>query len=373
MSFAITSEQYAPVFDRHPEPSIQMFSSDRERTSWEKRQAHPYLYRLISIVWTIVKVLLGLIFFIPLGLFWVIQKISQNCVVPAAGGWLLRSICQDSYLLRKAYAARLVSASFREHISSVRRVVLQYDDLLIDGLELRFANAKPDRWMLISNGNSDCLEYRTILQGQNDWMLRIAEGSQANVLIFNYPGVMLSQGKVTKNNLVKSFQGCVRYLRDESEGPHARQIIAYGYSLGASIQAEALSREVTDSSDGIQWFAIKDRGARSIGGVAQQFIGRLGSLIANLTDWNIDSEAKSKVLRCPELFIYGTDCAGNLVGDGLFARRTCFAEQFLDSKNLKSCLGKKIPVSQIGLRHDHVLSDEVIQTIIGHIRSYFDN
>nr|WP_239923146.1 CPn0927/CPn0928 family alpha/beta hydrolase fold protein [Candidatus Chlamydia corallus] len=373
MSAAITREQYAAILDTHPKPSIQMFSSDRARTSWKQREAHPYLYRLLDIIWAVVKVILGLIFFIPLGLFWVINKICQNFILPSAGGWICKAICRDSDLLRQVYAARLFSPSFQDRVSSAQRIFLQYDDLFIDGLKICFPNAKPDRWMLISNGNSDCLEYRTVLLEGRDWILRVAEESQSNVLIFNYPGVMRSRGNITKENLVKSFQGCVRYLRDEPEGPRARQIITYGYSLGASIQAESLSREKTDGSDGIRWFVIKDRGARSLGAVAKQFIGHLGPWMANLTNWNINSEKKSRTLRCPELFIYGKDCEGKLIGDGLFEKHTCFAEPFLDHKNLRECVGKKIPIAQIGLRHDEELSDEVITAIAGHVQRHFEN
>ncbi|AAD18702.1 hypothetical protein CpB0584 [Chlamydia pneumoniae TW-183] len=373
MSIAIAREQYAAILDMHPKPSIAMFSSEQARTSWEKRQAHPYLYRLLEIIWGVVKFLLGLIFFIPLGLFWVLQKICQNFILLGAGGWIFRPICRDSNLLRQAYAARLFSASFQDHVSSVRRVCLQYDEVFIDGLELRLPNAKPDRWMLISNGNSDCLEYRTVLQGEKDWIFRIAEESQSNILIFNYPGVMKSQGNITRNNVVKSYQACVRYLRDEPAGPQARQIVAYGYSLGASVQAEALSKEIADGSDSVRWFVVKDRGARSTGAVAKQFIGSLGVWLANLTHWNINSEKRSKDLHCPELFIYGKDSQGNLIGDGLFKKETCFAAPFLDPKNLEECSGKKIPVAQTGLRHDHILSDDVIKEVAGHIQRHFDN
>ncbi|ANH78359.1 CPn0927/CPn0928 family alpha/beta hydrolase fold protein [Candidatus Chlamydia sanziniae] len=368
MTQVVATEARAVFFDACPKPSLKMFSSKKMQTNWEKKQANPRLYHLLDIIWVIIKLVLAVIFFIPLGIFWVLQKICQNIVLPAAGGVLFESFCKASTSMQERYLNTLLSAHY---LIPPQRVILQCDDLKIDALEIRFPNARPDRWMLFSSGNSDCTEHRIILKRHQGSIECIAAQAQANILLFNYPGVMFSQGKVTRENLVKAYRSCVRYLRDEPSGPHARELIAYGYSLGACVQAKALSYEVTNGSDGVRWLIVKDRAPQSLAKTARQWLGNFGFRITKCVGWEIDVTKHSRDLHCPELFIYGRDAEGALIGDGLFSKETCFAAPFLDPER-EMLPGKKIPIAEENIAHHMMLSDLTIAHVVTIILNYFE-
>ncbi|AHK62885.1 hypothetical protein BOKEGFJH_00012 [Chlamydia avium] len=119
--------------------------------------------------------------------------------------------------------------------------------------------------MLFSHGQAECFEY-TILASRN-CALDIAKEVIANILMMNYPGVMHSQGQISMRSLAKVHSACVTYLRDHLQKLRAKQIIAYGYSLGIGMRAAFLESKITDGSDG-DGFLIKDHARRSLSAIA---------------------------------------------------------------------------------------------------------
>ena len=362
--------EVAPFFNLHPKPSVYMFSSEGSRKSWKQRNAFPRMYAVLDVLVRIAKLFLALIFFIPVGIYCLLERVCQNIVIPSAGGILFRSLCRVNSTLQNMYVARIYKWLKAKEVTSADRVVLQYDHLRIDTLKLKLPGARDDRWMLVSLGNAESIEGYTI-QHDVRGVLSIAKKAHANLLFFNYPGVCYSKGPVSVSNLVHAYQGCLHYLRDEASGPKAKQIIAYGYSLGASIQAEAISQEITDNSDGVSWFVIKDRGARSLAAVAKQWLGPIGAQLTKCLGWNIDSAKHSRALRCPELFVCSVDENRQLIGDGLFSKDTCFAAEFFPEDKRAQALGKKISIEQEYLSHVEPLCDQAEDLIAEAIREHF--
>ncbi|BAE81598.1 hypothetical protein [Chlamydia felis Fe/C-56] len=354
-----------------PHPEILMFSSKAALQAYERRTRYPVLYKLLDVIHSIIKLIIRIILFIPLGLLWVLGKICQNALLPAAGGAVSGRLCFVRKLLQEAFHARIKHWVDEGYASSVNRVPIQSDDLFIDTLSITFPKARKDRWMLVSLGNSECFENRAILRHGDDWILNVARQSDSNVLVFNYPGVMHSKGPISRESLRKAYQACVRYLRDCPKGPQAKQIIAYGYSLGTLVQALGLNEEITDGSDGVRWFVIKDRGPKAVSAVASQWLGKIGELTIKLLGWEINSEKLSRSLTCPELFIHGVDGHSRLIGDGLFSKNNCFAAPFLSS-NTSNLPGKKIPVGEQNLVHQGILQEETVQEIVAHILDHFE-
>ncbi|SPN74037.1 Chlamydia CHLPS protein (DUF818) [Chlamydia serpentis] len=355
-----------PINITGSQPPVIMFSSNNARIAWERRLNHPRLFKIIKIIWNIVKLIICTILLIPLGIFWVLEKLCQFAILPA-------SFISERLSPKTVENIKISSNSNLQHllnvkeISSFKHVVMQYDDLTIDSLSIEIPNAHPNRWILFSQGNCGTIEKH--FNEESD-VLELAKATRSNILMFNYPGVMSSRGSVTRENLIKSYQACVRYLRDENQGPKANQIIAYGYSLGTSIQAAALDREITDGSDKIKWILIKDRGPRSFADVAFQFYKPLACIV-KLLGWNIDSTKYSEKLLCPEIFIYNSDNNDNLIGDGLFNKETCFAAPFLDPDRKKPP-GNKIPVPEQELLHYDSLSTSALSRVAKIVSEYLD-
>ncbi|CAG9046385.1 hypothetical protein NVRI1_00745 [Chlamydia abortus] len=356
----------------NPKPEILIFSSEAARKAYQRRACCPVIYKLLDVISAIVKFIIRVILFIPLGLLWVLGKICQNIILPAAGGAFFVPLCCPRKLLQEAFQIQANGWVHEGYASSVTRVPIQCDDLFIDTMKITFPEARTDRWMLVSLGNGECFENRTILHYDDDWILNTAKQAQSNVLVFNYPGVMHSKGHISPESLGKSYQACVHYLRDHPEGPKATQVIAYGYSLGTLVQAQGLSNEVTDGQDGVRWFVIKDRGPKSVSSIALQWVGQLGALTIKLLNWEINSAKLSESLVCPELFIHGVDCESKLIGDGLFTRDNCFAVPFLDPR-APVLPGRKIPVGEYLLDHQGPLDRNTIQQIAEHIKGHFDS
>lgn len=355
-----------------PKPEILIFSSEPALKAYQRRACSPVIYKLLDVISAVVKFIIRVILFIPLGLLWVLGKICQNILLPAAGGAFVVPLCYPRKLLQKAFQIQTNCWVNEGYASSVTRVPIQCDDLFIDAMKITFPEARTDRWMLVSLGNGECFENRTILHYRDDWILDIAKQAQSNVLVFNYPGVMHSKGHISPQSLGKSYRACVHYLRDHAEGPKATQVIAYGYSLGTLVQAQALSNEVTDGSDGVHWFVVKDRGPKSVSSIALQWVGKLGALTIKLLGWEINSAKLSESLVCPELFIHGVDFELQLMGDGVFTRDNCFAAPFLDP-NAPVLPGRKIPVGEYFLRHLGPLCKSTIQQIAEHIKDHFNS
>ncbi|WP_100934203.1 CPn0927/CPn0928 family alpha/beta hydrolase fold protein [Candidatus Chlamydia corallus] len=351
-----------------PQPSLIMFSSKKAQASWERRRAHPTLFKILEVIWNIVKFIIAVILFLPVGLFWVLQKLCQFLIHPAPfiSQHMPEKAVKDT---RAVYVSKLKDLLSLNEISAVQRVVMQYDELLIDSVAIKLPNAFPKRWILFSQGNLGSIENQ--FNQEKCSIHELAKATHSNILMFNYPGVMSSQGSVTRENLIKSYQACVRYLRDENTGPKATQIIAFGYSLGTSVQAAALDREITDGSDKISWIAIKDRGPRSLADIANQFCKPLGSAIVKLVGWNINSVEASERLPCPEIFIYNSDKDGKPVGDHLFEKENCVATPFLDPDR-ENTVGTKLALTTTGLLHAAPLPRSIIKRLAKTISDYLN-
>jgi len=86
---------------------------------------------------------------------------------------------------------------------SIKFVNAQGIETAIDAIKITNSNAPPNSWCAYSGGNADTME-RSL---QNRSIGELAEGLNSNIILFNYPGVMDSQGRnpLTKD-LVDSYK-----------------------------------------------------------------------------------------------------------------------------------------------------------------------
>ncbi|ACZ32814.1 conserved hypothetical protein [Chlamydia pneumoniae LPCoLN] len=357
------------ILETDPKPSLIMFSSKKTEIASERRKAHPTLFKVLGTIWNIVKFIISIILFLPLALLWVLKKTCQFFILPSS--IISQSMSKTAVAIRRmTFLSHIKQLLSLKEISAADRVVIQYDDLVVDSLAIKIPHALPHRWILYSQGNSGLME--NLFDRGDSSLHQLAKATRSNLLVFNYPGIMSSKGEVKRENLIKSYQACVRYLRDEETGPKANQIIAFGYSLGTSVQAAALDREVTDGSDGTSWIVVKDRGPRSLADVANQICKPIASAIIKLVGWNIDSVKPSERLRCPEIFIYNSNHDQELISDGLFERENCVATPFLELPEVKTS-GTKIPIPERDLLHLNPLSPNVVDRLAAVISNYLDS
>lgn len=350
--------------DLQATPEVFIFSSNKAYANYKFRKCHATLFRVLRLIWEVVKAIFRIIC-LPLGLYWVLEKVCQNACTPSAGGIITEPLCEVKKQVQQSFAKKARRLLQQKCVKTIKRIPIQCDNLLIDTLAITFPNAKPDRWMIFAPGQAECFEHR-VLSNWN-WAQDIAAEAQSNFLMMNYPGVMQSQGEVSLESLIKAHAACVAYLRDYPEGPQAKEIIAYGYSLGTAVQSAALAREVTDGSDGVHWMVIQDRAPRSLAAVAKQLAGIFGEWGIKWTGWNVDIESASKTLPTA-LLIHNCTFEGEVLGDGVFSRNTCLASALLDTNSVENKIFIGVPC----LYHANNLPSEEISRVAGEIVKHFD-
>ena len=190
----------------------------------------------------------------------------------------------------------------------VKRLSVKVDNCIVDAsIFLRPIYENTGRWVLISLGLGDF--YERIFSSANIQNLLIS--LQANCLLFNYPGVGCSTGSPSRSGMIASYHAMLRYLEENIQ---AKEIIGYGHSLGASVQAEALLNFTL--SNNIKYCFIKDRGFANLRTVVEH---QMGSAVAQLIDilgWKFSSVESSLKLEAPELIIQTVDDEGKFIDDG---------------------------------------------------------
>jgi len=93
------------------------------------------------------------------------------------------------------------------------------------------------KWILGSTGNGGLYEWEKA-SGASSNLQRLATHLDANILVFNYPGVAASEGSSSYAGIGNAYKGLLHYLEDKEKGIGANTIIGYGLSLGGGVQAQ---------------------------------------------------------------------------------------------------------------------------------------
>ena len=192
----------------------------------------------------------------------------------------------------------------------------------IDGAEINaFAlirKIQTDRWCLISNG----LGGRAInrLEDSTD----LSDKFKANMLVFDYPGTGDSTGIPSRKALTRTYQAMLRVLQERWQ---VKQLILYGHSFGAGVQAEGIRSY--NFQPGVDVVAIKSRTFSSLtvaakalaknrvreilkknkfsGFLAEKasvLCGRVAQLFIFLAGWYVNTAEASRKLCIPEIILY---------------------------------------------------------------------
>ncbi|WP_201457114.1 CPn0927/CPn0928 family alpha/beta hydrolase fold protein [Chlamydia sp. 17-3921] len=370
----LTADQFSYFLEPFPKPKIEYYSSERIRKIENFKRQHLVFVLICRIVLTIIKWLLSLVFF-PLGLVLFLGRFCQDLVLPAAAIGTLNKIFRFfGYINRKEGVHMFQNIARDTRVERLERSPIQFDEMIVDTIEMHLKGSKKGRWMLVSEGNYWSMENRFKQFGCRNPFVELASQLDANILFFNYPGVMSSQGPVSKEGLIKSYQGCVRYLKDSKQGLGANEIIAYGISLGAAIQGEALKNEILDGSDNVKWILIKDRAFTSMRDIGMSLFGKFGVWLTRFFCWDMNPVEISGRTMCPEIFIYSSKLDSKAVAfDGKFSPELSFASAFITRGELTSTCGEKIPIGSPLLGHAENLFKELIEEIVSATKLFLES
>ncbi|KAF3361677.1 hypothetical protein PHSC3_001800 [Chlamydiales bacterium STE3] len=241
-----------------------------------------------------------------------------------------------------------------------KRLSIKCNGNLIDAVILvKKSTASNGRWTIGSFGNGE--NYESYLSYyRRDYFKEMLSEVESNAILFNFPGVGASAGFPNRDAAIRAYRAVLTFLEDQKEGIGAREIIGFGHSIGAGIQAEAVKRH--ESKKEIQYVWVKSRTFGSTAHLAKEISGKAGSLSLRILGWNIDTLDASKNLKDPEIIIQSTrfeeddyqifDSAENIMDDGIIGAKSSLAASLLAGGHTKNKTFIGVPDG-----HNDALSD----------------
>ena len=120
------------------------------------------------------------------------------------------------------------------------------------------------------------------------------------VLMMDYRGYGLSDGKPTEKGMYADVDACIKWLKEK--GLSNNRLIIYGFSLGSAPATKLTAEPVTLSPSKLVLEAPFGSAA-----VMVQDASQLNMPAAYFTDLKIDNAEEIKKVNCPFLWIHGTN------------------------------------------------------------------
>ncbi|MEL7432000.1 MAG: hypothetical protein AAGI90_05700 [Chlamydiota bacterium] len=175
---------------------------------------------------------------------------------------------------------------------------------LLDVLVVRKRNFDTKRWTLVALGSGQFYETKFLFGEDLRNLLNLLD---THAVLFNYPGVGLSQGFPIKQAMVDAHLAMISLVEDQNRGLGAEEIIFYGHSIGGGVQAEALLHHTFLPH--IAYVAVKSRTFSSLSEVAADKTRKhwLKKMLAKQTvrslDWEMRTARSSLLLSIPEIVL----------------------------------------------------------------------
>jgi hypothetical protein len=298
------------------------------------------------------KAIISLVFLPLTWIFRAIQIILGRYILPAQS-LSKKNITKD---LPINIDMRVIKFSIDVHGSKVECAVVAQN-----------ANLESRRWILVSEGNGGSLQNRLddifssklnqnmmTPNHESDALVSLAEDLDANILLFNYPGVGLSEGFATKKKMCDAYKGALHFLEDKDRGLGATHILGYGYSIGGGVQSEALIDHEFDPN--INYAFIKDRTFSNLSAVVDDLYFRPLGFMVKLFGWNFDTLKGSKALEKPEIILQ-SGVNDQISDDGVISKKVSLHHNIPESKNLNKKFFIKLSRQNAFLDHCDQIPD----------------
>ena len=250
---------------------------------------------------------------------------------------------------------------------SYKRIKIESDGNMLDVVIAvnREAGINPKRWTLFSNGNGEFYENKAVQDNYTGLMTKF----KSNGIFFNYPGVGASTGAPSRQAMKRAYEAVLEFLESE-DGIGAKEIIGYGHSIGAAVQAEALANHTF--SDQKKYVFIKSRTFSSMSALAASYFKPLG-LLVKLVGWDLEVAKNSAKLKQHEFILQTTkkdkkEQKSTPTSDGLISRTGSLAYKLLKEKkewdNKMTC-----GVTEM---HNEQLNMTTIENLATHVNKCFE-
>jgi len=288
------------------------------KTDFQKKEALPACYEWNSEkkVKTVVQKIFSSIFF-PL-IF--LHRSLHNLAGKIA---FLPSSQSELFLEQKIEQKRKnldVNDTFNTEKFRYKRFSIKVDGHLIDaaimGTEKTLINGK---WLLAANGNGEYYEQK--LAKSNSEIKCILAKTNANAIVFNYAGVGSSErvpkGVLNREMMERVYQAFLNFLEDEKNGIGAKEVIAYGHSIGGAVVARAMKNHLiektTKNEKILPIVIVTSRTFSSMYAAARDLIdsrntlsrplGYILGLATRLLGWNMQTAKDLKEVKVPQIIM----------------------------------------------------------------------
>jgi hypothetical protein len=188
------------------------------------------------------------------------------------------------------------------------------------------------KWITHAIGNDRCYETEMHEGSQTSQLMNAMD---ANVILFNYPGIGESKGLPTRDLMVASQRAVFDYLQKEVG---ATEITAVGSSLGGGVQAVALDGYTFN--EGVTVKSVKMQTFTKLSDKAASQSGLIGRACAKFFGWEMDVVSSSERLKIPEVILQTgmsgklttLDSVDNVYDDGAFTPQVSLAHGLLQNQ-----------------------------------------
>jgi hypothetical protein len=323
---------------------------ERLNTSFELSSDQPleilYRYEIESKTMRIAKLILSIVIF-PIGIYKFLHHLAGKLIVPASSPSLLGFKKNDINHLRK-------NMNLGSEWKS-KRFGIEVDGYTIDVAIMGKVNTLNNgRWVIGSNGNAEFYEYKP-----SDWEFKqILSNTNANAIVFNYPGVAGSSGMPNNVAMGKAYRAILAFLEDEKKGIGAKEIIGLSHSIGGAAQGNALESHPLKSE--IKYIFIKGRTFSDLSTTASELTFKILGLLVKLLGWNMNSVPSSKKLKAHEIIIQTAKVkefeelndSSKIIDDGIIPAKGSLGKVLLDDKTCPK--GNKTFIGVSAMHNEHL-------------------
>lgn len=309
-----------------------------------------YIWNTQSKIIRITEQIFSILFF-PIGIYKLLHIFAAKLVLLPASNPTLMSLYANYVDISRSFIPLKNEWKYKRLTIAVDGYKI---DAVIIGKETTLDNG---RWVLASNGNDEFYEDK--LSYPTDFQKILIE-IKSNGIIFNYPGVGSSSGLPNRHAMVKAYRAILTFLEDREKGMGAEEIIGYGHSIGAGVQAEALKTHSLQKD--IKYVFVKSRTFSNISTTASLLTIKPVGFLVKCLGWNINCVNSSKKLKAPEIIIQTADVetyeklqnSCKIIDDGIIPAEASLAKALLDNP---SCPREKKLFIGIGEKHNEPLTN----------------
>ncbi len=264
----------------------------------------PLKSKFWQIVEQIVTIAIGIIIF-PIGIYWLFKAFAESKLMPVVN----RKQFTYERVHEFCSKARLDPRT-SDNVDHIQRMSVAVEGHLIDAYVVspNVETLKNRTWTLVAGGNNGSAEYNALKAccgGIDSFQRNFARPLNSNLLFFEYPGVMASEGPLSMEMIGKVYRAMLKLVSDKENGFGAKELFLLNTSMGGGASARGRVGYVYPKD--IKHVVVNVVTYHSLVAAVTALAGSVMGRLAHWWDWTSDVARESKRLTeegIPEIIVY---------------------------------------------------------------------